>query len=390
MQKVCQVCGSDNWRDLPNPTPSKSVTTAGRILEEALGKAQCSKCGFVQRIHAQFLGYTDYYQQDYANYYNRPGTNQFHAQRYRVLVEWMASVLQPLTPLKILDVGCGQGWSMDAMKNIYSGAVIEGVEPSRYNSKVAIENGFKVYEGILGEVSLPLKSYDLVYCNNVIQHVTNAREFVISLKNAVSNTGVIIVTCPDGTVPNIEILWSDQNFSFLPIHLMRLFQEIGFEVISWFPSPPSPSVPPAQMFFLSENPKHAIDREGMHVPVPNIKEIYNLKSKYLGSFTEIDKYICAQTEKFGQVLNFGASYWSSVLATYCPNYWGKVSACLVDDVDSIGRGFLDKQVIQLNSISEFDDCAIVLGTGPATHKALRERLSASFKSIISWDNFIKY
>jgi 2-polyprenyl-3-methyl-5-hydroxy-6-metoxy-1,4-benzoquinol methylase len=375
---------------LPNPTPARSVTTAGRILDESLGKAQCSKCGFVQRIHAQFLGYTNYYQQDYENYYNRPGTSQFHTQRYRVLVEWMASVLKPLTPLNILDVGCGQGWSMEAMKNIYPGAIIEGVEPSDYNSKVAIKNGFKVYEGMLGEVSLPLKSYDLVYCNNVIQHVTNAREFVVSLKDAVSDDGVIIVTCPDGTVPNIEILWSDQNFSFLPSHLIRLFKDVGFSVISWFPSPSSPSVPPAQMFFLSENKKFKNGREGTDIPVPNIDEIYDLKRRYLESFKQIDEYICSQTEQYAQVLNFGASYWSSVLAAYCPNYWKKVSACLVDDVDSIGRGFLDKQVSQLNSISEFDDCAIVLGTGPATHKTLKERFSASFKNIISWDNFIEY
>ena len=287
MQKICQVCGSNDWRDLPNPVRGRSVTTAGRILDESLGKAQCSKCGFVQRIHAQFLGYTDYYQQDYANYYSRPGTNQFHTQRYRVLVEWMFSVLRPLTPMKILDVGCGQGWAMEAMKNIYSQAIIEGVEPSRYNSKVAIDHGFKVYEGMLGEVSLPSKSHDLVYCNNVIQHVTNAREFAISLKDAVSDDGVIIVTCPDGTAPNIEILWGDQNFSFLPAHLMRLFKEIGFSVISWFPSPPSPSVPPAQMFFLSKDPKHANGREGISVPVPNINQIYNSKSKYLESLRRL-------------------------------------------------------------------------------------------------------
>lgn len=279
---------------------------------------------------------------------------------------------------------------MEAMKNIYSQAIIEGVEPSRYNSKVAIDHGFKVYEGMLGEVSLPSKSHDLVYCNNVIQHVTNAREFAISLKDAVSDDGVIIVTCPDGTAPNIEILWGDQNFSFLPAHLMRLFKEIGFSVISWFPSPPSPSVPPAQMFFLSKDPKHANGREGISVPVPNINQIYNSKSKYLEFFKKIDEYICSQTEQCAQVFNFGASYWSSVLAAYCPNYWKKVSACFVDDADNIEHGFLDKQVIQLNSIGTFDDHAIVLGTGPATHKALRERFSSLWKKIVSWDDFIQY
>src|SRR5713226_7144088 len=114
MQAFCQICGSGEWWDLPNPVKERSVTTTGRIINESLGKAQCANCGFVQRVHAQFLGLTDYYEQDYAKYYDKPGAAQFHNARYRVLAEWMASVLHPLYPSRILDAGCGQGWTMEA------------------------------------------------------------------------------------------------------------------------------------------------------------------------------------------------------------------------------------------------------------------------------------
>ena len=87
MNATCQVCRKNNWLNLPDPVSDRAITTAGRIDSEPLGKAQCADCGFVQRIHARFLGDTDYYEQDYAKYYERPGTTQFHIARYRVLAE---------------------------------------------------------------------------------------------------------------------------------------------------------------------------------------------------------------------------------------------------------------------------------------------------------------
>src|ERR1700694_2603359 len=207
MLESCQVCGSTAWLNLPNPVDGRAVTTAGRIIDESLGKSQCAACGFVQRTHARFLGHTDYYEQDYAKYYDRPGTTTSHKARDRVLAEWMASALGRIAPPRILDVGCGQGWAMEAVKTLYPSAVIEGLEPSHHNSRVAPEEGFSVYESRAGEASLPETKYDLVYSNNVIQHVTNAREFVASLREMVSDDGMVVITCPDGSLPNIEILW---------------------------------------------------------------------------------------------------------------------------------------------------------------------------------------
>jgi SAM-dependent methyltransferase len=390
MEANCQVCGSSEWQDLPNPTNGKSVTTAGRIINESLGKAQCAKCGFAQRIHARFLGYTDYYEHDYQNYYNRPGTTRFHASRYRVLAEWMASILRPPKPSRILDVGCGQGWAMEAMNAIYPEATIEGLEPSHFNSQVARSKGFAVYEGILGEAPLPRNNYDLVYCNNVIQHVTNAREFLICLKSTVGERGRIIITCPDGSLPNIEILWGDQNFSFLPGHLLRLCEGLGFTSISWFPSPPSPSVPPAQMLFVAEDEKVQPDRQGSRIPAANLPEIYQARCDYLNSFRSIDKYLCARTENCARVFNLGASYWSSVLAAYCPRYWQRVTACLVEETDSFAQQFLDKPVLPFGKLTPARGDAIVFGTSPATHKALSERFAGSWETIVPWDGYAQY
>ncbi len=386
----CQICGSAKWRDLPDPAAERSVTTAGRILNESLGKALCNNCGFVQRVRARFLGDTDYYEKDYAQYYDRPGTTKFHAERYRVLAEWMASMLPLCSPSQILDVGCGQGWGMAAMQGLYPRARIDGLEPSHYNSKIARDKGFLVYESRVGDIGTLEKTYDLVYTNNVIQHVTSAREFLASLKKMASEDGAIIVTCPDGSLPNIELLWADQNYSFLPAHLLRLSEEIGFEKVVWSAFTPSPSVPPAQMLILSNNPKIRVKRGELQMPVSNPQEIYRSKCEYLNRFAQLDAYICSRTERFARVFNFGASYWSSILAAYCPRYWQRVSGCLVDSFDTSEARFLDKSVSLANTIEPKQDDVLVLGTSPASHIALRAGLSPFWENLISWNEFLLY
>jgi SAM-dependent methyltransferase len=383
----CQICGSEDWLDLPNPAEERSITTAGRIINEPLGKAQCVTCGCGQRIRAPFVGLTDYYEQDYAKYYDRPGTTQFHAARYRVLADWMTSVLKSFTPRTILDIGCGQGWAMEAMKAFYPYARIEGLEPSHYNSEVAREKGFAVHGNRLSDAAMPPGQYDLIYSNNVLQHVTNTRAFVTSLKKVAGEDGVIVITCPDGSVPNIEILWADQNFSFLPTHLIDLCREVGFATINWFSSPFSPSVPPAQLLLLSANRSFHGKKKPTNVPAPDLEEIYRSRCEYLVSFKQIDDYICSRTKECERVFNLGASYWSSILAAYCPQYWQRVSACLVDTKDEVDQAFLGKEVLQLASIQATDTDAIVLGTSPMTHNALRAKIASSSKLIISWNGF---
>jgi len=384
--RICQICGSDSWLDLPDPAEGRSVTTAGRIISEGLAKAQCGHCGFVQRTRAQFLGLTDYYEEDYAKYYDRPGTGPFHAARYRVLAEWMIAVLDSLSPSTILDVGCGQGWGMEAMKGFYPQAQIQGLEPSRHNSEVAREKGFRVYEGRVGDTEMPPVQYDLIYSNNVIQHVTDAREFLASLKEMAGENGVIVITCPDGSIPNIEILWADQNFSFLPGHLLALCEDVGLPAMKWFRSPFSPSVPPAQLL-LFDNRRSREAFVGMDVPAADLKEVYRARCRYLRSFAQIDDYFCSRIKDSERVFNFGASYWSSILAAYCPRYWQQVSACLVDQTGNGGLEFLDKAVLEMGSIEPRQTDSLVLGTSPMTHEALRPTLSPSWSQVVSWDQF---
>lgn len=390
--KKCQVCGSSDWKSLPDPHPSQCVTTAGRIVNQPLGKSQCNSCGFVQRVRASFLGFTDYYEQDYANYYERPGTEKFHYNRYKVMIEWMNRyLLDGNEKKKALDVGCGQGWAIQVMKGLYPKLTIEGIEPSSYNVKKARDKGFTVHEGKLEDANLALKSYDLIFSNNVIQHVNNAESFLMDLKKLLTDDGVIIVTCPDGSRPNIEILWGDQNFSFLPQHLIALAEKTGFKYTFWTSSPENPALPPAQLLVLSNNDKYAslkIDRSNPNIHL-NIDEIFEKRSAYLNSFTAINSLLKKEISGAKNVYNLGASYWTSVLAAYCPDYWPNVSAIALDESNETPT-FLNKKVINSAGLLPSEKETLVLGIAPASQGAAKKKLEKEWRKVVSWDNLIHY
>ncbi|MCX6901171.1 MAG: class I SAM-dependent methyltransferase [Verrucomicrobia bacterium] len=389
MKSTCQICGSTEWHDLPDPHPVQSVTTAGRIVKQPLGKSQCAKCGFLQRVRAEFLGYSDYYEKDYATYYNRPGTTQFHRRRYSTMVEWIRTVLKS-APKRILDAGCGQGWAMEAMRDLFPHAVIEGLDPSSHNVSVAREKGFVVYEGRLGDVELSRSGYDLVISTNVIQHVTDARQFIGHLKKIVTNDGTIVITCPDGSLPNVELLWSDQNFSFLPVHLVDLCKGIGFESVRWSESPRSPALPPSQMVVLSAK-EHASSGAATDTSVrPSLPDVLRRRCEYLQAFSLVQEHILREVSPFSVVFNLGASYWSSVLAAYCPSYWEKVDSCLVDNLEDATGSFLGKPVRLMNSNVTRENAVIVLGTSPAGHASLVPRLKESWVHVVAWDQFVPF
>ena len=385
----CNICESNNWLNLPDPVKSHSVTTSGKIVKQPLGKSLCSKCGFVQRNRFLFMGHSEYYQEDYASYYERPGTEEYHRKRYQGLVEWMSKYLPDTHKFKtVLDVGCGQGWMMDAMLSRYPGIEIGGIEPSRHNAAIAIRKGYPIVETKI-EQSTVSDTYDLVYSNNVLQHINDAREFLSNMKMRLNKHGVIIVTCPDCSRPSIDLLWSDHNYSFLPEHLLNIGYELGFKTAYVAQSNYNPSIPPAQLFLLTNNPGYSeTELAKGQTPVRDINHDYRKKVEYLLSFIKLNDYLAQKISGFSTVYNFGASYWTSVIAAYCPDYWKRVEACVIDTHDNVTE-FMGKRIVELTELKDKDQVAMVLGTTPTGHDWLAKRLH-EYASIIRWDKFSQY
>jgi hypothetical protein len=73
--------------------------------------------------------------------------------------------------------------------------------------------------------------------------------------------------------------------------------------------------------------------------------------------------------------------WTWLLAGYCPNYWGSVSACVVDG----GNGrCIDKAVTSPADIEFVEGDCIVLGVNPVNQAGFEERLRGLGIDIFGW------
>lgn len=106
--------------------------------------------------------------------------NNFYNQLFRLI--------KPLKPISILDVGCGEGFTLQKLEERKVGKNNEGID----YSKDAIEIGRKIYpkltlkEGTVYNLPYKENSFDLVICTEVLEHLDDPLKAVNEIKRVSS------------------------------------------------------------------------------------------------------------------------------------------------------------------------------------------------------------
>jgi len=106
--------------------------------------------------------------------------------------------LIPPNRRRILEIGCGEGLFSEKI----TGAEERwGVEPNEAAASAAKGRLTRVINKLFDEAKpdLPEQYFDLVICNDVIEHMTNHDKFLNEIKNYIAPGGVIV-----GSIPNVR------------------------------------------------------------------------------------------------------------------------------------------------------------------------------------------
>lgn len=111
----------------------------------------------------------------------------------------LRSELRPFIPIgckRVLEIGCGEGGFRS-----YFAQDIEywGVEPSLAAYNVAAQNLSQVFNGTYDEVKnlLPECYFDLVVCNDVIEHMPNHDKFFNDIKFKMTQNSTMLISLPN-------------------------------------------------------------------------------------------------------------------------------------------------------------------------------------------------
>ena len=152
---------------------------------------------------------------------------------------------RPLTGKNAADVGCGAGLLAEPLARL--GAEVTGIDAAPENvaaARLHAEGQGLEIDYRTGGVELLTGRYDLVTSLEVIEHVTDAREFVAGLADALAPDGILIMSTPNrtatsrllmimlaeglGRIPRGTHDW--QKF-LTPDELCALLRDAGLEVI---------------------------------------------------------------------------------------------------------------------------------------------------------------
>lgn len=107
--------------------------------------------------------------------------------------------MKPLLPTnysRVLEIGCGEGYFRD---NLSLEHEYWGVEPTAEIANRAMERLDKVLIGTYEEVAdhIPSGYFDLVICNDVIEHMTDHDQFLQAIKSKMKAGGCLVASIPN-------------------------------------------------------------------------------------------------------------------------------------------------------------------------------------------------
>jgi len=157
----------------------------------------------------------------------------------------------PKNAKKVIDIGCGNGAFASLVKE-KNDAEVWGIELMENEAKVAEKILDKVFTGSCEQYiqDLPNGYFDVIYFNDVLEHLSDPYVVLEILKTKLSNQGVII-----SSIPNVRFFrtflkvifakdWKYEDHGIMDkTHLRfftgksirRMYEDLGFQVLTHEP-----------------------------------------------------------------------------------------------------------------------------------------------------------
>ncbi len=185
----CPMCGSapeptlrydfDPYRVVDCPTCGLTFLSP-RLTETAILKLYSDQEYYVSEVAGQ--GYDEYLEV-------RPNWIKTFTKR-------LDQVLKYQKPGKVLDIGCGPGFFLEAAQ--VKGYNAYGLDPSDYIVKVAREKfGDRIQHGVIETADYPAEEFDLVVAFDTFEHIYHPLEWLTAARRVLKTGGLLAITTPD-------------------------------------------------------------------------------------------------------------------------------------------------------------------------------------------------
>jgi SAM-dependent methyltransferase len=200
----CAVCGADDGMRVGSGVDFEYETCTNEFTF-----VRCRPCGHVYlRNRPVPAELASIYPSHYGNY----SSERSHSLGFRVK-SWLdgravAQLARRGSALRrVLDVGCADGRQLDVCARVLPQAEqLSGIEISEQAARGALAKGYAVTIGSLESLELPERAYDLIFLQQVIEHLYAPERACRALARCLAPGGLIVFETPTIECIDFELL----------------------------------------------------------------------------------------------------------------------------------------------------------------------------------------
>jgi 2-polyprenyl-3-methyl-5-hydroxy-6-metoxy-1,4-benzoquinol methylase len=292
----------------------------------------CKSCGLHQVIHkiSPELFYSDYM---------TPSSWKHEPHIFKLISE-IESLTLPVD--NVIDIGCNDGKFLKTMESKGSYKLF-GIEPTKNTSEISRILGIMIINDFF-DLSLANKlrqekgKFGLVLSRQVLEHVSDIKDFLLGVKALLHEDGYLILEVPDSEI-NFSMsdygIWEEHLNYFTKTTLTRILLEMGWEIVKWYRSIFSGWCQTLIVKPVRNQLKEKIEFARVGID-SEVKEFTNWASNYdkfkSRVFSQLDKIVGEN----GRIGLFGVGS-RSLSTIYSLGLIDRVSEVYDDNVEKIGK-----------------------------------------------------
>lgn len=141
---------------------------------------------------------------------------------------------------RIIDIGCGDGFHLELLRDFGKKTwTLEGVDADERAASMAEKRNLKVHQGLLENLDLPERFYDLALMIQTVEHVASPPELLANVRKILRPGGRVVIVTDNTDSLDFKIFkrrhWGGYHFPrhwnlFNPSTLKKLADKTDFEV----------------------------------------------------------------------------------------------------------------------------------------------------------------
>ncbi len=184
-KRPCPLCGADSPRV--------------RFKKAGFRFGECERCGllYIPEVLKDNIHFReDFYDEAGLNEYEPLRDASVRGERMGRLIRHIRRVFGEKKDVSILDVGCGKGWHLDYLRwKGYSS--VRGIEVNASAARAARARGLAVDEGFLETRHYADASWDVVYMDQVVEHLEEPAALLAEVHRILKPGGFLWASVPN-------------------------------------------------------------------------------------------------------------------------------------------------------------------------------------------------